>query len=70
VGADQCAALSAAIEFTQLWFPPRVSSLNDVLAETIGAVIGATTWVIAGQRLTDYARSVWVAWGPENFAVK
>jgi glycopeptide antibiotics resistance protein len=65
-----CAALSAAIEFTQLWFPPRVSSLNDVLAETIGAVIGATTWVIAGQRLTDYARSVWVAWGPENLAVK
>ncbi len=65
-----CAARSAAIEFTQLWFPPRVSSLNDVLAETPGAVIGATTWAIAGRRLTEYARSVWVAWGPDNLAVK
>ena len=65
-----CAALSASIEFTQLWFPPRVSSLNDVLAQTIGGVIGTAVWVSAGQRITKYARSVWVAWGPENLAVK
>jgi glycopeptide antibiotics resistance protein len=65
-----CAALSAAIEFTQLWFPPRVTSMNDVLGETIGAVIGAATWVIAGQGLTQYARSAWAAWGPENLAVR
>jgi VanZ family protein len=65
-----CAALSASIEFTQLWFQERVSSLNDVLAETIGAAIGAATWVLAGQRITDHARSFRVACGPDNLAVK
>lgn len=65
-----CAALSASIEFTQLWFAERVSSLNDVLAESIGAAIGAAAWVIAGQRITDHARSFWVACGPDNLAVK
>jgi VanZ family protein len=65
-----CAALSASIEFTQIWFEYRESSLNDVLAETLGAVVGSATWILAGQRLTGYARSFWIALGPENLAVK
>jgi VanZ family protein len=65
-----CTALSAAIEFTQLEFPARVSSLNDVLAESIGAVIGSLVWIAWGRRITDYVESVWVAWGPDNLAVK
>jgi glycopeptide antibiotics resistance protein len=65
-----CAALSASIEFAQLWFPPRVSSINDVFAETIGGATGALLWATAGQRVTAYARSVWGAAGPENLAVR
>jgi VanZ family protein len=65
-----CSALSAAIEFTQLWFPPRVSSMNDVLAETIGAVLGSLLWIASGRRMTEYVESVWIAWGPDNLAVK
>jgi glycopeptide antibiotics resistance protein len=41
-----CAFLSAAIEFVQLWFPPRDSTLDDVAAETIGAVIGGGVWLL------------------------
>jgi len=33
-------ALAIAVEFTQLFFPPRTVSLNDLLAETIGAAAG------------------------------
>ena len=33
-------ALALAVEFTQLFFPPRTVSLNDILAESAGAVIG------------------------------
>ena len=33
-------ALALAVEFTQLFFPPRTVSLNDLLAETIGAAAG------------------------------
>ncbi len=65
-----CSALSAAIEFTQLWFPQRVSSMNDVLAETIGAVFGSLAWILAGQRITEYVESLWIAAGPNNLAVK
>jgi VanZ family protein len=33
-------ALALAIEFLQLWFPPRTVSQNDILAESIGTGIG------------------------------
>ena len=33
-------ALAFGIEFTQLFFPPRTVSLNDLLAECIGSLIG------------------------------
>jgi VanZ family protein len=65
-----CSALSAAIEFTQLWFPPRFSSMNDVLAETIGAVLGSLMWIASGRRMAEYIGSVWITWGPNNLAVK
>ena len=45
-----CVGLSVAIEFTQIFFPPRTVSLNDIIAETIGAVIGTAhggQWVAA-----------------------
>ncbi|SBT09891.1 conserved membrane hypothetical protein [Candidatus Accumulibacter aalborgensis] len=35
-----CFALAVAVEFTQLFFPPRTVSQNDVIAESIGSVLG------------------------------
>lgn len=52
-----CAALSATIEFAQLWFPPRTASLNDIVAETIGGLVGCVLWVLVGQTLTDWLRT-------------
>ena len=46
-----CVALSVAIEFAQQFFPPRTVSLNDLIAETIGAGLGIAFWWISGQRL-------------------
>ena len=54
-----CGLLSAAIEFTQLYFPPRNTSINDVVAETLGGAIGILGWMLAGQRVTDYLRRLW-----------
>jgi VanZ family protein len=35
-----CALLAAGVEFAQLYFPPRYSSLRDLLANAIGGAIG------------------------------
>lgn len=51
-----CAMLSAAVEFTQIWFPPRVVSQNDLVAESLGGAVGVGLWVLVGQRLTWFAR--------------
>ena len=36
-----CCALAVAVEFTQLFFPLRTVSQNDIMAECIGSVVGA-----------------------------
>jgi VanZ family protein len=36
-----CCALAVAVEFTQLYFPARTVSQNDILAECIGSLLGA-----------------------------
>lgn len=53
-----CAGLSLALEFTQLWFPPRTVSQNDVLAETLGGAVGASLWVLTGERGTRWWRGL------------
>lgn len=35
-----CEGLAVSLEFTQLFFPPRTVSLNDLIAEVIGSLIG------------------------------
>jgi VanZ family protein len=40
VVAIPCMALAFAIEFIQLWFPPRTVSQNDILAECLGTAAG------------------------------
>jgi len=47
------ALLAIAVEFTQLFFPPRTVSLNDLLAEWIGAGLGIALWHSAGERLAE-----------------
>lgn len=51
------AGLSASLEFLQLWFPDRSVSGNDIVAETLGAAVGVSLWLFAGQALTDWLRS-------------
>lgn len=48
--------LSVAIEFTQLWFPPRTVSQNDLYAESIGAALGVGAWLVLGQRFVTWSR--------------
>ena len=52
-----CVALSITIEFTQIFFPPRTVSLNDILAESIGAIIGIILWWILGTRFAHWLGS-------------
>jgi glycopeptide antibiotics resistance protein len=65
-----CLCLSVFVEFTQLWFPPRVSSLNDIVAQFIGALVGSTIWLGAGQRLTNWFRGAWQEGGQGGLAAR
>lgn len=49
-----CIVLSITIEFTQIFFPPRTVSINDVLAETIGAATGIICWIGFGRSLLQW----------------
>ncbi len=49
--AGACVALAVAVEFAQLFFPPRTVSQNDLIAESIGTAIGIALWFGAGPRL-------------------
>lgn len=46
-----CLAMAVSIEFLQLFFPPRTVSLNDLLAEGIGTVLGTLAWFVSGHRI-------------------
>ncbi len=52
------AALAAAVEFAQLFFPPRNCSASDILAQTLGCALGVAVWAAAGRRLTDRLRDL------------
>ncbi|MGZ3254830.1 MAG: VanZ family protein, partial [Burkholderiaceae bacterium] len=47
-------ALSIGIEFTQIFFPQRTVSLNDIIAETIGSIIGTLLWIGMGARIRKW----------------
>jgi glycopeptide antibiotics resistance protein len=53
-----CTGFSFVIEFTQIWFPPRTVSQNDIYAETIGGIVGASVWIIAGQKIVEWMRII------------
>jgi VanZ family protein len=46
--------LAVAIEFSQVFFPGRTISLNDILAETIGGGVGVLAWWLGGERLSRW----------------
>lgn len=56
-----CLLASIGIEFTQLWFPPRTVSQNDIIAEAMGGVVGAVLWLVVGQTFVDWLRQ-YTAW--------
>jgi len=45
-----CFFLCFSIEFTQLFFPPRTVSQNDIIAECLGAFIGILVWWLVGDK--------------------
>jgi len=46
-----CAAVAFVVEFTQLFFPPRTVSINDIVAECIGSALGIGIWIARGGAL-------------------
>ncbi|MEN6585988.1 MAG: VanZ family protein [Sulfuricella sp.] len=63
-----CASLSVAIEFVQIFFPPRTVSLNDIYAETIGATVGVFLWWLVGTSVTRWYWGWRTTEGPMGFA--
>jgi len=63
-----CTSLSVAIEFTQIFFPPRTVSLNDIYAETLGAFIGVSFWWATGESVTRWYLGWRTAEGPMDLA--
>ena len=54
--AGGCAALAVGIEFLQVYFPPRTVSVNDIVVESSGAILGTAAWLAVGRRVTAWAR--------------
>ncbi|MBU1394799.1 MAG: VanZ family protein [Gammaproteobacteria bacterium] len=50
-------ALSVGIEFTQLFFPQRTVSQNDIFAETLGGIVGVLAWRGTGNRFVGWLQS-------------
>lgn len=49
-----CCLLALGIEFTQIFFPQRTVSINDLIAEAWGSAIGAAAGWIYGDQLRDW----------------
>ena len=50
--------LAILIEFFQQFFPPRTVSQNDLIAETIGSLIGLIIWFSYGKRILELHRFI------------
>jgi glycopeptide antibiotics resistance protein len=56
--------LATGVEFLQIWADPRTVSLNDIVAEVAGTLIGIIFWAAFGRRLVRAAQSVLLG-GPQ-----
>jgi VanZ family protein len=45
-----CIGLALFVEFLQVFFPPRTTSQNDLLAEVLGSATGVALWAACGRR--------------------
>jgi glycopeptide antibiotics resistance protein len=61
---------SGLVEFLQIWFPSRTTSINDIVAETIGGMIGVGIWIFCGATLTHRIRAAWSNLEPGDWASK
>jgi glycopeptide antibiotics resistance protein len=52
--------LSVGIEFTQLYFPQRTVSQNDIFAETTGGIIGIFCHLLGGSRVQKWLTGFWL----------
>ncbi|HSD37622.1 MAG TPA: VanZ family protein [Rhodocyclaceae bacterium] len=55
-----CFVLALGIEFTQLFFPPRTISQNDIFAETLGALVGICLHVVRGPSIVTWLSGWWL----------
>ena len=46
----------SAIEAMQVWFPPRVRSINDMTAGFVGGMLGVLLWNLIGKQIIETAR--------------
>jgi glycopeptide antibiotics resistance protein len=56
-GGGRLHGLALSIEFTQLFFPQRTVSQNDIAAETLGGILGVGCWWLFGARLVAWYES-------------
>lgn len=52
-------ALACSIEFTQIFFPQRTVSQNDIIAETVGGILGLVAQAFWGNQLQELIGSLW-----------
>jgi len=57
---------AVALEFTQIWFPPRTVTSNDILAETIGGIVGVALWFGVGESLVAWLKTYAVDQQPRS----
>ncbi|OAI09994.1 hypothetical protein A1359_17450 [Methylomonas lenta] len=53
-----CLATAISVEFAQQFFPPRTVSLNDLIAETLGTVLGIVFWFGMGEKFLGYFNQI------------
>jgi VanZ family protein len=51
-----CIFLAVAIEYLQIYFPPRTVSINDIIVESLGSLAGTAVWLFWGRRVTGWLR--------------
>ncbi|WP_169337161.1 VanZ family protein [Arsukibacterium perlucidum] len=49
-----CTSLAFSIEFIQLFFPQRTVSINDIIAESLGAFSGISLYLLFGERFKQF----------------
>ncbi len=54
-----CIVFSAAVEFGQLFFYERTCSGSDVIAQSMGSLVGMLAWLCLGDRLVRRFRRIW-----------